>query len=293
MADVASKPQPQVTVRNIPQEDYNQNPASGAMGGEPTEPGIKGHLKKYGMIYLIAIGVITVIVIIMFRQNGGAGAAGSTSGSDPYGYGTGNSSPSDLYGSQLDSDYQQMINQENQTNALLQQLLNQPTTKKTGGGGSKGGGKGSGGGKKGGGDDDNGKTGSGTGGHGKPTHGGGTKTKPGGNTGGSSKGHHGSVSGGHGGQGRYTGTSIPKEPMVKGNFIPDPSAHGAHGWVYTTKPGDTLFTLQSKFWPQQTARLNNNSFISNYANNKQLIKGRVDFSKNAFGVIKPGTRIIA
>ncbi len=80
----------------------------------------------------------------------------------------------------------------------------------------------------------------------------------------------------------YPGTSIPKEPTV-----PLVNFGGAHGWVYTTKAGDTLLSLQQKFWPG--ANQTNTNFIRGYANNKQLLKGN---TIGAFG-IKPGTKIVA
>lgn len=75
---------------------------------------------------------------------------------------------------------------------------------------------------------------------------------------------------------------------------PNPHAGGAHGWVYTTKPGDTNVTLQEKFWPGSYysgagKNATSRTFLYSYANNRELLKGNV----NKLGQIKPGTRIIA
>jgi hypothetical protein len=309
MADV-TKEQPQVTVRGIPQNQYNSNVAASTQDpaeAGPDEGGIKGHLKKNWPIYTVVLAIVTIIVMVWLNNRN---QSSSTTGYDTSGYGTGNSSSSDLYGSQLDSDYQQMINENNITNALLQQLLNNSGTSKTKGG-SSGSGSSSGsshhhkGGTGTGGKSGGGKT-KGTGGSkgkGKPG-----KTKGGGNTGGSSGGyHHGSTGGGHN---KSTSTQSRHAVAVshgKGqthishnssSVKPNPHAGGAKGWVYTTKPGDTVSSLTRRFWPGSSAKGGKgNPNLITYANNKNLLKGHTYKSPSGqhggyYLSIKPGTKVI-
>lgn len=78
-----------------------------------------------------------------------------------------------------------------------------------------------------------------------------------------------------------------------GRVKPNPHKGGAHGWVYTTKKGDTLASLQHRFWPgSNTSGGRGNPNLFTYANNKQLLKGKF-FSQGGQWHIKPGTRIVA
>lgn len=83
------------------------------------EGGLKGHLKKNAPIYLIIIGGVTLLVILLFNSGGGSNAQATPQ--DAFGYGTGNN-PNDL-GAQTASDYNQLQNQNDLTNALLQEML--------------------------------------------------------------------------------------------------------------------------------------------------------------------------
>ncbi len=285
---MATVEQPQVTVRGIPQNQYNENvakntqdPADTGQGG-----GIEAHFKKHWVLYTLGLGAVTIL-IILYVNNRNSNAASGTSGTDVYGYGTGstypNGSPSDNYGSQLDADYQQMINQSNITNSLLQQLLNPSKTGSTGGTSGSGSSSGSSGGHK-----------------KKPPKGGkGSKggTKGGGNTGGSKGGYHGSTGGGHTKTGRSTSSHSVGTSHSHGQtqIKPNPHAGGAHGYVYTTKPGDTAASLQKRFWPGSSASGARNptsrTSIWNYGNNAKILKPGKNSNWNK--PIKPGTRISA
>ncbi len=79
-------------------------------------------------------------------------------------------------------------------------------------------------------------------------------------------------------------TSSTKKKSTKAN----PHAGGAHGYVYTTKAGDTVSTLSVKAWKgsNQTGGKGNPN-VYTYANNSKILKGKV----NSKGQIKPGTKI--
>ena len=123
---VSTADQPQVTVRNIPQEQYNQqvNPQTtqpAAVAGQ--QGGFMGNLKQHPVIWTAIFGVLTIIIMIYFyNRNKNSVASGAQD--SQYGYGTGNSSPDQLWGSQLDADYQQMSQAMDTNTALLQQLVN-------------------------------------------------------------------------------------------------------------------------------------------------------------------------
>jgi hypothetical protein len=285
MADQQTKEQPQVTVRNIPQNQYNENAASATQdpSTQPDEGGIKGHLKKNWPIYTVVLAIVTIIVIIWV--NGSKGSS-TTTGTDTTGYGTGNSSSSDLYGSQLDADYQQMINQENITNSLLQQLLGANT--KTTTGGTSGSGSSSGSGKG-----HHKKPPSGTGGiKGK---GGGKKTKPGGSTGGSGS-YHGGSTGGHNKSGgtsssHSTGTSHSsgKTTVSHGSSgygkqknyttysggwkVTGPGAKPAHARWVTAPKGSSISDLQNKYFPGSSGNPKKGNIVAYGKNYNTLGKG--------------------
>lgn len=116
-------PTPQVTVRNIPQDSYNSNAASGGMGAAPIAGGgIKGHFQRNWPIYTIGLGALTILVIIYMngRNNSVNNNLGSTSG-------TMGNAPDQLWGSQLDADLQQLMTVQNQQIGLLQQMANGTT----------------------------------------------------------------------------------------------------------------------------------------------------------------------
>lgn len=76
---------------------------------------------------------------------------------------------------------------------------------------------------------------------------------------------------------------------------PNPHAGGAHGWVYTTKPGDTLNNLQRRFWPGSNALYGGSGAnIMKYGNNTQIIQS-LRHNKNFLrtGILPTGTKINA
>lgn len=280
---MATKEQPQVTVRGIPQNQYNDNVAATTQdpGADPNQGGgIEGHFKKHWVLYTLGLGAVTILIILYVNNRN----SNASSGTDTYGYGTGNTngngSPSDMYGSQLDADYQQMINQENITNSLLQQLLGAGTSGSTTGGTSG-----------------SGSSSGSSGGHKKPPKKGGK----GGSSGSSSGNHKKSTSGGTGSKvGVHSGSKSPSSHSTgtshsngKTSIKPNPHAGGAHGYVYTTKKGDTLTTLQGKFFPTSNGS-NKQGNIMQYGNNSKLISQyRKSGAINSKGQIRPGTKLNA
>lgn len=115
----------------------------------------------------------------------------------------------------------------------------------------------------------------------KKSGGGSTKKSGGGST---KKGSGGSTNKGTSGGTKGTSGGHTKITTTGGHTIvtPNPTAGGAHGWVYTTKAGDTIQGLQGKAW-------NNTIPLLKYANNAQLLKGK--FNKQT-GAIVPGTKVV-
>lgn len=280
-SEVEHKTEPKVSVHGIPKSQYDTGaqgaaPIGAGQDKESQEPGLKGNIKRNWPIYALVLGVITIIVIIMFSNNNSS----DTSTTDPYGTGTGNSNPSDLYGSQLDSDYAQMINSTNETNALLQQLLSGKAT--TGSSGSK---SGSGSSSHGKGKSSSGSKSGSSSGKKKTTSGGSTSTKKASGSSGATKKvttHSGSTS-----TSKHA-TSVSHN-SGKSSVKANPHAGGAKGWVYTTKPGDTVYSLSKKAWPGSTfSGGKGNPNLWTYANNKKILGNKYN---NINTPIKPGTKL--
>lgn len=66
---------------------------------------------------------------------------------------------------------------------------------------------------------------------------------------------------------------------------PNPTAGGAHGWVYTAKGGENVQTLFSKAWPGNAM-----NFGYTYANNAALLKAENINKQN--GILKKGQKVI-
>lgn len=101
-------------------EEKKVAPVGGNMSPPPTGGGggIVGNIKQHWPVYTVVLAIITILVIIMQNKS-----SAQNTGYVASGYGSGNSSPSDLYGSQLDADYQQMMSYQNTTNGLLQKIV--------------------------------------------------------------------------------------------------------------------------------------------------------------------------
>lgn len=138
--------EPTVSVHGVPQSQYNPQVTGGPMlPGSPAQ-GIGARFNQHPILWSVGIGVAILIVYVIYKNNQSASATGlsSTSGSGTP------SSPDQMWGSQLDADYQQIMSLQNNNNGLLQQILtaiqNPSSAPPQGGGGSGGGGGGSGGG---------------------------------------------------------------------------------------------------------------------------------------------------
>lgn len=76
--------------------------------------------------WLIGLGAVTLIVMVIYLRKQNQQAVANVTGNSPTsGYGQGQTSPDQMWGAQLDADYQQMISNQNTTNGLLQQIMNQ------------------------------------------------------------------------------------------------------------------------------------------------------------------------
>jgi hypothetical protein len=119
MADVTYKSEPTVSVHGVPQSQYDQNMAQGQ---QPGGGGIVGNIKQHWPVWTVGIGIATIVVIyLVYRAQSNSAVnnpASSTTGTT-----AGSSSPDQLWGSQLDADYQQMISSLNTNTGLLQQIL--------------------------------------------------------------------------------------------------------------------------------------------------------------------------
>lgn len=157
-----------------------------------------------------------------------------------------------------------------------------------------------------------GTTTTGTTGTGTTTTGGkGTKGGKGKGTKGTKNTGHGGSSSGHGGSQGTGGTHTVKQHQANGSqhkpsisnsghsqptpnnkvsSIQPKNTFGSHGYVYTTQPGDTLQSLQAKFFRTSNAS-NAQGNIINYGNNRQIFAQKGVISGNS--QIKPGTKILA
>lgn len=112
--------EPTVSVHGVPQSQYN--PAVSG-GGSPASPaqGLGARFQQHPILWSVGIGVAILIIYVIYKNNQNANATGVSSTT-----GTGSpSSPDQMWGSQLDADYQQVISTQNTSNGLLQQILNQ------------------------------------------------------------------------------------------------------------------------------------------------------------------------
>ena len=119
--------EPKVSVYGIPQSQFSQSQLPGA---QPQGGGIEGHFRQHWAIWLVGIGLATLALLWWINHNNSSSLANAAQDSQ-YGYGTGNSSPDQLWGSQLDADYQQMMSNQNNEIGLLQQLVNKSASPST------------------------------------------------------------------------------------------------------------------------------------------------------------------
>lgn len=108
--------EPQVTVRNIPQSDYNDKYVP------PSSGGAVGGFRQHKALYLIGgiAGIFGLYLLWHWWSNQSNNASASLAGT---GVGTG-TAPDQLWGSQLDADYQQLTQSMDTNSGLLQQILN-------------------------------------------------------------------------------------------------------------------------------------------------------------------------
>lgn len=118
MSEEKSVSEPKVSVHGIPQSKYDQN--TGVQSGDGAAPGVGGWFKQHWK--LVGIGVIAVVlaVIVYSRYNANSSTSGASSASPSTG---GTTDPNSLWGSQLESDYQQLGSQQAIGNSLLQQII--------------------------------------------------------------------------------------------------------------------------------------------------------------------------
>lgn len=132
---VATVQEPQVTVRNIPQSSYNSAASQTQPAAIQGQGGILGNIRQHWAVWTVGIAAASLLIMFMiYRRN-------STAASTPIssGIGTGNSSPDQLWGAQLDADYQQLASMQNTNTGILQQILNtlqNPSSNPPSGGGT-------------------------------------------------------------------------------------------------------------------------------------------------------------
>lgn len=80
-------------------------------------------------------------------------------------------------------------------------------------------------------------------------------------------------------------SSSSKKSSSSKTVKPNPTAGGAHGWVYTAKGGENVQTLFSNAWPGNTM-----NFGYTYANNAALLKSENINKQN--GILKKGQKVI-
>lgn len=127
MADVnyagVSNKEPKVSVSGIPQSQYQQSLGADPAAGPAQGGGIVGNIKRHWPEYTVILAIITIIVIVWVNNNNANSTStvgnGSTS-SD----GTGTLPDQS---SELDTDFQEMMSLQNQSNAFLQTLVNNST----------------------------------------------------------------------------------------------------------------------------------------------------------------------
>jgi len=106
-------------------DQVDQTPPPGVQEGSSTH-GILLHLHKHGIIWLIGLGAATLFVMILYFRNQSQQSAASQQ--MPASDTSQTATPDQMWGSQLDADYQQMQQALTTNTSLLQQLVNQGNT---------------------------------------------------------------------------------------------------------------------------------------------------------------------
>jgi len=125
---MADREEPRVSVHGIPKSQYDASGAGGAPApplaadGTPgtPQPGTAKH--KIWFYLAIGLGVVFVGYVVYKYISNSSGASTSLYGPSPSGT-SGTTSPDQLWGSQLDADYQQLISSMNANTGILQQIL--------------------------------------------------------------------------------------------------------------------------------------------------------------------------
>lgn len=217
--------------------------------------GIAGSFQKHKTLWIVGGVGAAGVLLLLFMNSGGGSSSSSTPSTDTSGINTqgagGAVDTSSLVGS---GGYPSWYNPGAAENLDYWPYVpvSHTGSDKSGSSGSKSGSSGSKSGSKSG--SSSSKSGSKSGG---------SKSTSGGVTHGS--GHHGVSKG--------TKTSTNKNKVSA-----NPHAGGAHGYVYTTKGGETLQGLQNKAWPGSSASIvghprkaTSNTNILTYANNKKIL----------------------
>jgi hypothetical protein len=136
MAESYKSGEPTVSIHGVPRSEFNAQqsqqaqPSTGPTG-QPmvsttgqAQGGIANHFKQHWVIYTLIIGAASLVLMyLIYRSQNAASNAATNTGNNANGS-TGYPPTADnLWGAQLDSDYQQLASMQNTNTGLLQSIL--------------------------------------------------------------------------------------------------------------------------------------------------------------------------
>lgn len=118
--------EPSVSIHGVPKSDYDTNytNVSGGNSGGNFFQKIGTSFKQYWYLWVIGVGAGIILLLVILNNLNNNNSVNQSNAGTTTDTGTNYYSPDQLWGSQLDSDYQQIAQQQNATNGILQQMLN-------------------------------------------------------------------------------------------------------------------------------------------------------------------------